>query len=130
MIVHEYCLIVYFNFPHLLKVPHKVTGVSVSKAVKDGNPSLRVTWNALHQNVADLSEYHVEYGRSSGEFTWGSLVSTHATSTLLPKLSPGTEYNVRVRAVSEAGEGEWSDVHTETTFNSEFNCCMSICVIM
>ena len=33
-----------------------------------------------------------------------------------------TEYNVRVRAVFEAGEGEWSEVHTETTFDSEFTC--------
>ena len=119
MIVHEYCFIVYFNSPHLLQVPPKVTGVSVFKAVKDGQPSLRVTWTDL-QNVANLSEYRVDYGRV-GEFSWGSRVTTHATTTLLPKLSPGTEYNVKVRAVSAAGEGEWSEVQTETTFYSEFN---------
>ena len=44
----------------------------------------------------------------------------NSTSTLLPALLPGTEYNVRMRAVSSAGEGEWSEVLTETTYNSEF----------
>jgi len=120
MIVHEYCFIVYFNSPHHLQVPPKVTGVSVSKAVKDGKPTLRVTWTAL-QNVANLSQYQVEY-RRNGESNWGIRVSTqpYSTSILLPALLPGTEYNVRMRAVSSAGEGEWSEVLTETTYNSEF----------
>ena len=90
--------------------------------MKDGNPSLRVTWTAL-QNVANLLKYHVEY-RRNGEFYWGNRVDRepYTTSTLLPELLPGTEYNVRMRAVSAAGEGEWSDVLTETTFDSEFKC--------
>ena len=120
MIVHEYCFIVYFNSPHLLQVPPKVTGVSVSKAVKDGKPTLNVTWTAL-QNVANLLKHRIEY-RHNGEFDWGNAVvaQAYSTSTLLPALLPGTEYNVRIRAVSAAGEGEWSEVHTETTFDSEF----------
>ena len=90
--------------------------------MKEGKPTLRVTWTAL-QNVANLSEYRVEY-RRNGEFNWGTRVSTqpYSTSTLLPALLPGTEYNVRVRAVSAAGKGEWSEVLTETTFDSEFSC--------
>ena len=113
--------IVYFNFTNLLQVPPKVTGVSVFKAVKNGNPTLRLTWTAL-QNVKNLSEYQVEY-RRNGEFNWDNRVSAqpYSTSTLLPALLPGTEYNVRMRAVSAAGEGEWSEVLTETTFDSEFN---------
>ena len=114
-----YC--VYFNFPHLLQVPLKVTGVSVTKAVKQGKPTLRVTWNAL-QNVADLSVYDIDY-RRNGKFNWNNRVSTrpYRTSALLPALLPGIKYNVRMRAVSAAGKGEWSEVLTETTFNSEFN---------
>ena len=130
MIVQEYCFIVYYNSPHVLQVPPKVTGVSVSKSVKDGNPSLRVTWTAL-QNVTNLLEYQVEY-RRNGEFNWDNRVSAqpYSTSTLLPALLPGTEYNVRMRAVSAAGEGEWSEVLTETTFDSEFNCFTFNCIIM
>ena len=104
-----------------LQVPPKVTGVSVSKDTKNGKPSLRVTWTAL-QSVANLSEYRVQYQRS-GE-SWGNTstesVQPNSTSTLLLALLPGTEYNVRVKAVSAAGEGEWSEVHTEATYNSEF----------
>ena len=114
--------IVYFNSSHLLQVPPKVTGVSVSKDTKNGKPSLNVTWTAL-QNVENLLGYHVEY-RRNGEFNWGTRVNRqpYTTSTLLPELLPGTEYNVRMRAVSTAGEGEWSEVLTEKTFDSESNC--------
>ena len=121
MIVHEYCFYCLLQFSHLLKVTPNVTDVTVSKDVKDGKPSLRVTWKAL-QNVTNLLEYHVEY-RRNGTLSWeDNRVSAQpsTTSTLLPALLPGTTYNVRVRAVSAAGEGEWSVVHTETTCNSEF----------
>ena len=101
-----------------LQVPPKVTGVSVSKDAKNGKPSLRVTWTAL-QNVANLSDYRVQY-RGSGGNTSTVIVQPNSTSTLLLELLPGTEYNVRVKAVSAAGEGEWSEVHTEATYNSEF----------
>ena len=110
--------IVYFNSPHLLQVPPKVTGVSVSKDVKEGIPTLNVTWTAL-QNVTNLLEYQVEYS-CDGEFNNTVIAQPNSTSTLLPALLPGTEYNVRMRAVSAAGEGKWSEVLTETTFDSEF----------
>ena len=124
------CFIVSFNFPHSSQVPLKVTGVSVSKAVTEGKPTLKVTWTAV-QNVANLSKYQVEY-RRNGKFNWGNRVSRqpYTTSMLLPALLPGTEYNVRLRAVSATGEGEWSEVLTETTFDSELSCLLSNCDIL
>ena len=36
-------------------------------------------------------------------------------STTLENLSPGTSYQVQVRAVSDVGAGPYSDVQTQTT---------------
>ena len=107
------------------QAPSKVTGVSLSKTVRQGRPTLRVDWTAPQSNVT-ISEYHVQY-RRSGIVTWGAQVTATppATSTPLSALEAGTEYDVRVRAVSAAEEGEWSEVQTERTFNSKFTC--SIC---
>ena len=66
--------------------------------------------------------------RRSGATAWGGQVGISGSrdplpsnSTSLPALVPGTEYDVRVRARSAAGEGEWSEVQSERTFNSEQN---------
>ena len=40
-------------------------------------------------------------------------------STIVPRLAAGTEYDVRVRAVSDVGDGNWSAVQTERTYMSE-----------
>ena len=60
--------------------------------------------------------------RKSGTVSWDSQVTVIGSppySANLMTLDAGTEYDVRVRAVSAAGEGEWSEVQTERTFNSE-----------
>ena len=52
---------------------------------------------------------------------WGTQTGAAppVTSILLPALDAGTEYDVRVRAVSAAEAGDWSEVQSERTFNSE-----------
>ena len=51
---------------------------------------------------------------------WGSQSYTTQNSAIVPRLAAGTEYDVRVRAVSAVGAGNWSAVQTERTFTSEF----------
>ena len=110
----------HFNSLPALLAPSQVTGVSLVKIVRQGRPTLRVSWTAP-QSDANISEYIVEH-RRSGTTSWGSRFritgSPPTTSTPLPELDAGTEYDVRVRAKSAAGEGEWSEVQTERTFNS------------
>ena len=107
---------------HNLEAPSQVTGVSLSKVVRQGKPSLSVTWTTP-QSDGTIFQYQVEY-RRSGSTSWGSHVtitgSLPATSITLMTLDAGTEYNVRVRAVSAFGDGEWSEVQTERTFDSEY----------
>ena len=102
-----------------VQAPSQVTGVSLSKVVRQGRPTLRVSWTAPQSDVT-ISEYQVQYRRSGNTF-WSTQVTATPpdTNTTLPALDAGTEYDVRVRARSAAGEGEWSEVQTERTFNSE-----------
>ena len=105
-----------------LTAPSRVSDVFVTRTMESGISSLNVSWNTPQSDVA-ISQYQVQY-RISGTTSWNSATpfsgSPPATSTILTGLDAGTEYNVRVRAVSAVGAGEWSAEQTEKTFNSEF----------
>ena len=86
-----------------------------------GKPALRVTWNTP-QSDRIISQYLVQY-RRNGTTSWSSTtplsVSPPTTFTNLTGLDIGTEYTVRVRAVSELGAGMWSEEQTERTVDRE-----------
>ena len=115
-------MVLSLQLPTCSVAPSQVTGVSLSKAVRMGKAILRVTWTTPQSNVT-ISRYQVQY-RKNGTTSWGSEAaisgSPPANSAILTRLDAGTEYNVRVRAVSDAGDGEWSVEQTERTFDSEF----------
>ena len=109
--------IVYIYIP----APSQVIGVALFKAVRNGSPSLSVTWTAPQDHEA-ISQYQVQY-RITGTTGWGDVVTMqpNSTSILLPKLYAATKYDVRVRALSIIENGEWSAVQTERTyFDGEF----------
>ena len=92
--------------------PSKVTGVCVTKSEEeDGTLTMNVSWTTPQSDLP-ITEYEVEYKRS-GMTSW--INATHhsvmppANYTTLAGLDVATEYRIRVRAVSEAGTGEWSD---------------------
>ena len=86
-------------------------------------PALSVTWTPPQSDVA-ISRYEVEY-RRSGTASWSSAPphtgSLSDCSTTLTGLYPGTDYIVRVRAVTEIGAGQWSAEQTQRTHSSTFN---------
>ena len=120
----------YFKSLHVLLAPSRINNVTVSKDVRQGQPILRVTWTAPQSDVS-LSQYHVQYKRN-GTVWWNYQVTErpHVTTAILSDLTAGTAYNVRVRAVSDAGNGDWSEVHTETTYNSEFKCRYQLHIVV
>ena len=123
MYVNNCCFInCYFTSLHVLLAPSRITNVTVSKDVRQGEPILRVNWTAPQSDV-NLSRYQVQY-KWNGTAGWSSQVTVTPpeTTAILSDLTAGTAYSVRVRAVSDAGNGEWSEVLTETTYNSEFKC--------
>ena len=93
----------------------------MTKTVENGTSALRVTWKTPQSDL-NISQYQVQY-RRSGTNSWNSATplsgSPPATSTILATLDAGTEYNVRVRAVSELGAGQWSVEQTESTLDSK-----------
>ena len=128
MYVNNYCFIsCYFKSPHVLLVPSRITNVTVSKVVVQGEPRLRVEWTVPQSDV-NISQYQVQY-RKSGTTAWNQIIRP-VTAASLRGLDAGTAYNVRVRAQSDAGDGEWSEVHTETMYNSEFECCYQFHIVV
>ena len=126
MYVNKGCFIsCYFKPLHVLLVPSRITNVTVSKDVREGKSILRVTWTAPQSDV-HIFVYQAWYKRN-GTAVWSNQVTETppATTVTLKRLDDGTAYNVRVRAVSAAGNGEWSEVLTETTYNSEFKSVIS-----
>ena len=115
---------------HVLLAPSRITNVTVFKDVREGKPILRVTWTAPQSDV-NISKYQVQY-RKNGNTLWSNQIirTPPKTNATLTEVTAGTAYNVRVRAQSAAGDGEWSDVHTETTYNSEFKCCYQFHIIV
>ena len=107
-----------------MQIPCQVIGVSLSKAMTMEKAILIVTWTTPQSNVT-ISQYHVQY-RKKETTSWGSQItisgSPPATSAILKRLSAGTEYSVRVRAVSAAGAGMWSVEQMERTFGRECVC--------
>ena len=83
---------------------------------------MRATWT-IPQSDKPITQYHLWY-RIHGATPWGTQRtisgSLPQTSIIVLRLAAGTGYDVRVRAVSDVGAGNWSAVQTERTYMSEF----------
>lgn len=85
--------------------------------VAAGPDSLTVTWNAP-DSATDIGSYGIEYrADDTPEFTSFDHADVATTTTLL-NLTPSTPYHVRVRAVNDAGPGDWSPSGEGTTDNA------------
>ena len=88
--------------------PEVPTGLQVGT----GNSLLTARWSAPSNNGGRaISDYDIQYRVASSGGSWSdwqaSTVST-ATTTTITGLTNGTGYEVRVRAVSSAGNGPWT----------------------
>ena len=95
---HELVPIIYhFSATLNAQGPTQVTGVSLSKAVRQGRPTLRVDWTTP-QGYATISVYDVQY-KQHGTTLWGSQYTTSYSATSIHLFAPdaGTEYVVFVR---------------------------------
>ena len=99
-------------------VPSQIRRISLTKPTGYETPALRVNWTSPQSEVAIL-QYWVQY-RKSEDTRWEiHIILPPATSADITGLDAGTTYNVRVKAVSEVGAGNWSEEQTENTYNCE-----------
>ena len=73
--------------------------------------SLTVEWKELENTGSAITDYDVRYREvgSGGDFTDAQHTGTARTATLTG-LSPGTAYEVQVRASNDTGTGAWSQL--------------------
>ena len=96
----------------LCSVPSQVGPPVLTKTVSSGRPALRVTWTAP-SSERTITKYQLRYGIRNTRWSTKNVTSTYIT---LEGLSAGTTYDIQVRAVSDVGAGEYSQISTETTY--------------
>ncbi len=94
--------------------PKTVPGSPQTLVASAGNGQLSLTWAApATTGGSDVTDYLVEY-RDASTTTWTTLVDGDSTTTsaIIPGLTNGTTYEVRVSATNVIGTGTPSDVVT------------------
>ena len=80
--------------------------------------SLTVTWDEPTNTGPDINDYDVQYREGdSGNFTAWTHNSADRTATITGR-TPGTSYQVQVRAENDEGKGAWSNPGSGTTLTA------------
>ena len=109
-------------FMCIITVPVQVNSVALLLRVRSGAPALRVTWDSPKSDVA-ITRYEVQYRTGSQWMSAADVTgSPLPTTTDLEGLQAGTLYSVQVRAVSDIGDGDWSNAAMQTTYSGEWSC--------
>ena len=87
--------------------PGKVGTLTVTA----GNASLQVAWVAPSAGDRPITHYDLQY-RAGTSGAWTLVEDITLTSYTVTGLTNGTSYQVQVRAVSEVGDGDWSEIAT------------------
>lgn len=110
-------------------VPDKVgTVTTVARAGE-----VRLSWGLVARKGSAIIEFDIQYKESTSS-TWLDFSNTGNTARTVDVtgLSDSTQYDFQVRAVNALGDGEWSDVVSETplagasAFEDDFNRADSI----
>ena len=76
--------------------------------------TITATWIAPANGGSAITSYDVRY-RPTGNATWTNVSDVVATTTTISNLSPGTTYQVQVRATNSAGDSSYSTSGTGST---------------
>ena len=95
-----------------------MTTNQVTRTVTLNKPSLGVTWSAPSSN-RPITSYKIQYRRGTSGIWMERTSNGNTRMVTLVNLQLGTMYQVRVRVVSDLGDGAWSNVVNKTTFNGK-----------
>ena len=85
----------------------------------EGDEQLTVSWVAPANNGSAITDYDVQYKRTSAtSWTSHSFTGT-GTSTTIGSLTNDVEYEVQVQATNAGGDSDWSDSATGTPTSEE-----------
>ena len=92
-----------------------MSNIQITQTVSNRMVNLQFTWN---QPTSDRSiqHYEVQY-RKQGVFSWTSVTTNPTTrQATIRNVDKGSVYNVRVRAVSDVGSGQWRSTTSQRTY--------------
>ena len=110
------------------KLPSKIQGVTVDRAVQGSTPALRVSWSAVNgSGITYTVCYSTTRGTQSDPPSGANCGANGitGTSTTLGSLRIGTTYYIWVTAVSSSGRGPYSDRQQERTHNGKLQTLSS-----
>ncbi len=114
-----YVVPVTINVTDVAEPPQKLAKPTVTQNTTTPKTKLDVSWTALTTTQMAgkpaVSDYDVQYKKSSDDDWTSHSFSGTGTSTTLTGLEEGTSYDVQVRAVNDEGDGAWSDSGTANT---------------
>ena len=98
-----------------LPVDANPPGVVQSLAVDNvDTDSMSITWSAPAQSSQPVTSYNVQYKKDS-DASFTTLAGTGVDTTVqLTGLDSASTYQIRVRAVSSNGDGDWSTISADT----------------
>ena len=111
--VHADYVHIHGDLSHLPVVGTVPTGIRNLTIAVNGSTSLHIDWQTP-TGTGDATHYDVQY-RVQGATAWIS--HTHigtVTAAILSGLTPGSAYQVQVRATNAAGFGPWASVQAST----------------
>ena len=71
--------------------------------------SILVSWDAPENTGPPISDYDYRYREALGSWTEVTNTTITATAVVIPGLTPGTSYDVDVRATNAEGTSDWSN---------------------
>ena len=95
--------------PDPTEAPGAPTGVEVAISGDDGD-ALDVSWTAPEESgTSDVTGYVVQWKSGDDDYSADNQSSADDTSASVGDLTQGDTYTFRVAAVSDDGQGDWSD---------------------